>query len=109
MIPLLVASAFAIALPPAPSSQPKTVEIVKPPDDVVLVSGPLEGVIVRPRTGYRNAQFEAILRLLGTAVAVCDQQESLAVVRREGGFKSGFGPLPPGANPPAPLTSAGFW
>lgn len=92
MIPLLVASAFAIA--------PQPMVFEKPPnpwfnDDIVIVSGPLSGRVVPFLSVQQKAR--------------CGQQESLAVEHREGGFKSGFGSLPTGAFPPAPLTSAGFW
>ena len=101
MIPLFVAAAFALA------PQPKVIVIVKPPDDVSL--GDLDVITLNDRHSSRltTEQLRALIALLDRAQ--CSQQESLAVWHREGGFKSGFGPLPPGALPPAPLTTAGFW
>ena len=103
MIPLLVASAFALSPPP-----PTVYPLVKPPDDVWL--GDDLGTITLSDRHLRT-QSVAELRYLIERFerARCSQQESLAIEHREGGFKSGFCPLPPGALPPAPLTSAGFW
>lgn len=96
MIPLLVASAFAVMPPPS-----KVIVFEKPPDDMWL------GDWIRLEGGPGTGRIAPFLSL--HQKARCTQQESLAVEHRESGFKSGFGPLPPGALPPAPLTSAGFW
>ncbi len=101
MIPLLVASAFAIA-PPSPVSLHD-----KPPDISWFGDDPLQGVVIR--SGRDTMPTELVRRIQLAPFAQCWPQESLTVEHREGGFKSGFSPLPPGALPPAPLTSAGFW
>jgi hypothetical protein len=109
MIPLLVASAFAVMSPPVSSGPPKVIEIVKPPDYVAPPGDefPVEVIRIRPRP--LRPDDPLILALKLAPFAQCWPQESLAIEGREGGFKSGFGPLPPGMLPPTPLTSAGFW
>lgn len=95
MIPLLVASAFSLSPPPTVSP------LVKPPEDISLVEFlHSDRTLSTPLTHH--------LMLVGR-VARLGPLSTFAIEHREGGFKSGFGLLPPSALPPAPMTTAGFW
>lgn len=93
---LLLATAFAM------TPQPQAIEVTHSPDglnDLIRIHS-WEPPETRPKGEWpivvpwsqRIARYGPIL--------------SLEVIHNEGGFKSGFGLLPPGA---LPMTSAGFW
>jgi len=102
---LLLAAAFTLTPQP-----PRVIEIVRPLDDAGF-GLPSDHLVERIGSWKLSPDETARLRaeLARPRLALCGPITPLDILHREGGFASGFAPLPPDAVPAVPLPAAGFW